>query len=132
MSNQTLPALHELLALRKPSAGATGLPLDPDDAAAAILNRLATGDFLASGPALAALRESNLALMATSPEGIRNALGRQATVLQALFHHLAARGMAASQTESQSRLIHAAVGCQQACMRTLVALGASAPCPADG
>ena len=127
MSNQntlqSLQTLQQTLAPRKPP----GLPLDSDEACAAILNRLNTGEFLATAEAFAALRTSNLALLGTSPEGIRKALARQTTLLDALFFHLSARALAASQTESQSRLIHAAVGCQQASLRTLIALGATAP-----
>lgn len=131
MSNQnTLQSLRTLqqsfvpsLAPRKPA----GLPLDHDEAAAAILNRLNSGEFLATAESFAALRASNLELLGTSPEGIRQALARQSNLLESLFLHLSARALAANQTESQSRLIHAAVGCQQASLRTLVALGATAP-----
>lgn len=130
MSNQTLQslqALQQTLAPRK----SQGLPLDPSEAAAAILGRLNNGDFLATAESFAALRESNLALLGSSPEGIRESLARQATLLESLFYHLSARALAASGTEAQSRLVHAAVGCQQANMRTLVALGASAPTGED-
>jgi hypothetical protein len=120
---QSLPDLQSLLAARKPQ----GLPLDPEDAAATLLGRLQNGEFLATAESFAALRASNLSLLGTSPEGIRAALARQSTLLEALFLHLSARALATNQTEAQSRLIHAAVGCQQAGVRTLVALGASAP-----
>jgi hypothetical protein len=128
MSNQTntltsLNTLQQTLAARNPR----GLPLDPEAAASALLGRLAGGEFLATAESFAALRESNLALLGSSPEGIREALARQTTLLDALFLHLSARALAASGTEAQARLIHAAVGCQQASLRTLVALGASVP-----
>jgi hypothetical protein len=120
---QSLPDLQSLLAARKPR----GLSLDPDDAAAALLGRLNSGEFIATAESFAALRASNLALLGESSAGIRAALTRQSTLLEALFLHLSARALAAQGYEAQCRLLHAAVGCQQAGVRTLVALGASAP-----
>ena len=122
---ESLHTLRPLAApIKTPVKAHSGLPLEGEAAAAAVLSKLTSGTYAGTSDALAILKAEVESLTSGDPQEIRNALARQIVLTEALSNHFAAAAAHTSSPEAASALSRTAINAQQACMRTLVALAA--------
>jgi hypothetical protein len=85
--------------------------------------KLNTGGFVGAGEEFDPLTEINKALVESGADAIRQALARQISVLEGIFHRLTLQALDASRPEHRAILMRTGIQAQQAGLRTLVALG---------